>query len=161
VAWGGHAYDEVNKKWKELIYVGFELAEKMTDGKPFMVSKRYTRSMHEKAILRKDLAAWRGRDFTADELKGFDLSMIIGKNCLLNLVENKSEATGKTYTNIAGITPPIKGMPSLAVTSSEPPAWVKEAPAKNLEKWGPPPSANSKPVEEAAPAPMDPAEPPF
>jgi hypothetical protein len=52
-------------------------------GKPFTVSRFYTASLHEKAVLRKDLASWRGRDFSADELKGFDLKSILGKPCML------------------------------------------------------------------------------
>jgi len=52
-------------------------------GKPFTVSKFYTVSLHEKARLRLDLAAWRGRDFTPEELKGFELNSILGKPCML------------------------------------------------------------------------------
>ena len=52
-------------------------------GKPFTVSKFYTASLNEKARLRIDLAAWRGRDFTPEELKGFDLKNILGKACML------------------------------------------------------------------------------
>ena len=70
---------------------------------PLTISKTYTLSLHEKAGLRKDLAAWRGRDFTDEEAKAFDVSKLINAYCMLNITT--SENNGKTYTNIAGITP--------------------------------------------------------
>ena len=70
---------------------------------PLTISKTYTLSLHEKAGLRKDLAAWRSRDFTEEEAKGFDISKLLGVYCMLNVTT--SENNGKTYTNIAGITP--------------------------------------------------------
>lgn len=75
------------------------------DGKmmPMTISKSYTVSLHEKAGLRKDLAAWRGRDFTDEEAKAFDVSKLIGAYCMVNATT--SETNGKTYTNVAGLTP--------------------------------------------------------
>lgn len=75
------------------------------DGKemPLTVSKSYTVSLHEKAALRRDLAAWRGRDFTDEEAKGFDVSKLLGAYCMVNITQ--SEANGKTYSNVAGLTP--------------------------------------------------------
>ena len=75
------------------------------DGKmmPLTISKTYTLSLHEKAGLRKDLAAWRGRDFTEEEAKAFDVSKLINAYCMVNVTT--SENNGKTYTNIAGLTP--------------------------------------------------------
>jgi hypothetical protein len=75
------------------------------DGKevPMTISKSYTVSLHEKASLRKDLAAWRGRDFTDEEAKAFDVSKLIGAYCMVNVTT--SETNGKTYSNVAGITP--------------------------------------------------------
>lgn len=75
------------------------------DGKemPMTISKSYTVSLHEKAGLRKDLAAWRGRDFTEEEAKAFDVSKLIGAYCMVNVTT--SENNGKTYSNVAGLTP--------------------------------------------------------
>jgi len=75
------------------------------DGKemPMTISKSYTVSLHEKAGLRKDLAAWRGKDFTDEEAKAFDVSKLIGAYCMVNVTSN--ETNGKTYTNVAGLTP--------------------------------------------------------
>jgi len=75
------------------------------DGKemPMTISKSYTVSLHEKAGLRKDLAAWRGRDFTDEEAKAFDVSKLLGAYCMVNVTT--SESNGKTYSNVAGLTP--------------------------------------------------------
>jgi len=70
---------------------------------PLTISKSYTVSLHEKAGLRRDLAAWRGKDFTDDEAKAFDVSKLVGAYCMVNVTT--SETNGKTYSNVAGLTP--------------------------------------------------------
>lgn len=84
------------------ILVGWELPnELMTtgefSGQPFTASKFYTLSLHEKASLRGDLKNWRGRDFTDDELRGFELKNLLGKTCMLSVTTNekgRSEVSG-------------------------------------------------------------------
>lgn len=85
------------------------------DGKemPMTISKSYTVSLHEKSNLRKELAAWRGKDFTDEEAKAFDVSKLVGAYCMVNVTT--SENNGKTYSNVAGLTP----LPS-ALKSSKP-----------------------------------------
>jgi hypothetical protein len=75
------------------------------DGKqvPMTISKSYTVSLHEKSSLRKDLAAWRSRDFTEEEAKAFDVSALLGAYCMVNVTT--SETNGKTYSNVAGLSP--------------------------------------------------------
>lgn len=75
------------------------------DGKtmPLTISKSYTVSLHEKSSMRKDLAAWRGKDFSEEEAKAFDVSKLIGAYCMVNVTT--SETNGKTYSNVAGLTP--------------------------------------------------------
>ena len=77
--------------------------EMMSDGRPFSISKEYTASLGEQARLRKDLWAWRGRDFTDAELKGFSLENVLGKPC--QLLIDHTEKNGKTYANINSIVP--------------------------------------------------------
>lgn len=78
------------------------------DGKPFIVQKRYTSSLDDRANLRKDLESWRGRAFTEQELEGFDLDVLMGVNCLLN-VQHTTKGTD-VYADIAAIMPLRKGM---------------------------------------------------
>jgi len=75
-------------------------------GKPFIVSKFYTQSLGEKAALRKDLINWRGRDFTQEELAGFDAKNILGKACMLSITENE-----KKKAKITGLAAMPKGVP--------------------------------------------------
>lgn len=78
---------------KRQVLITWELPNtQMTDGeqagKPFIISKFYTASLGEKANLRKDLVNWRGREFTAEELLGFNLKNILGKACMLGITAN-------------------------------------------------------------------------
>jgi hypothetical protein len=61
---------------------------KMQDGRPFAATQFYTASLHEKAQLRKDLEAWRGKKFTEEELEGFDLTDVLGKYCMIQVVHS-------------------------------------------------------------------------
>jgi len=73
------------------------------DGKPMTMSKNYSAFLVEKAALRKDLEAWRGRPFTESEKNGFELKNILGQWAMITV--GQSENNGKTYTNILNINP--------------------------------------------------------
>lgn len=75
---------------------------------PMTISRTFTASMNEKAALRQLLENWRGRKFTNEEAAKFDVSSILGKPCLLNISETTKG--DKTYSNVAGVSPLIKGM---------------------------------------------------
>jgi hypothetical protein len=74
---------------------------------PRVMSKEYTMSLGEKSNLRKDLQAWRGKQFTPEELEGFNLLNILNKGCQLQILN--TENNGKTYTNIVSIMALPKG----------------------------------------------------
>ncbi len=74
--------------------------------KPYSVGKDYTLSLFDKANLRTDLKSWRGKDFTEDELKSFDISRLLGVSCMINVIHTED---GK-YANVSGITPLPKGL---------------------------------------------------
>lgn len=76
---------------------------------PAVIGKTYTVSLGEKAALRKDLQAWRGKPFTPDELKGFDISKLLGVPATITVTH--TEKDGKTYSNIASVGGIPKGMP--------------------------------------------------
>jgi len=84
------------------VMISWELLDddvKMEDGRPFAISQFYTVSLHEKATLRKDLEAWRGKKFTDEELEGFDLKNVLGVYCMLQVVHSSD---GK-YANMNSI----------------------------------------------------------
>lgn len=72
------------------------------NGEPLSISKNYTLSLSENATLRKDLTSWRGREFTAEELRGFELKNILGHWAMLSVTRAMGN-NGKEYTNIIGI----------------------------------------------------------
>lgn len=76
---------------------------------PFHVSKEYTVSLGEKATLRKDLEAWRGRAFTPQELEGFHVGKLLGAACLLNVIHVDKKGGG-VKAKVAGISPMPKSM---------------------------------------------------
>lgn len=80
---------------------------------PFSIGKDYTLSMHEKATLRHDLQSWRGKAFTDEEASSFDITKLLGKPCMLNVI-HKTSKTGNNYSTIAGVTAVPKGMPVAA-----------------------------------------------
>ena len=131
------------------------------DGKtlPMTVSKNYTVSLHEKASLRKDLTAWRGRNFSDEEARAFDVSKLLGAYALIN-VTNSVGNNGKTYANVAGLSPLPKPLaaskpegvhaltqldldkPDMAVFDALP-AWLQDQ-IKAAPEW------NKKPMPEPA-----------
>jgi hypothetical protein len=76
---------------------------------PRTVSRKYRLSLHKKAQLRKDLESWRGKQFTEDQLKGFDLRNVLSAPCQLQIIHNKEG--DKTYANISAITKWTFGAP--------------------------------------------------
>lgn len=137
------------------------------DGKqqPMSVNKEYTLSLNEKANLRHDLDSWRGRPFNADELKGFEVSNVVGVACLLNVIHRPRVKDGQMQARIASISPLPKGMtvpeifnPKIKFevedgrsdTFNKLPEWIRKK-IEGCEEWispadAPPPA---KPVEDA------------
>lgn len=75
---------------------------------PRVIGKTYTLSLHENAALRGDLENWRGRAFTEEERKGFDIAKLLGACCMVNVIH---EVKGtKTYANVKGLGSLPKGM---------------------------------------------------
>lgn len=74
----------------------------------FVVRRRYTNSLSEKASLRKDLETWRGRKFTREELRGFDLEVLVGKACQVQ-VSHRLTDQGRTFANVTAVIPVGKG----------------------------------------------------
>lgn len=95
------------------VMLRWEIDERMSDGKRFLVSRRYTKSMHEKAGLRKALEAWRGKPFVDADFKpgGFEMSKLLGAGCQIQIVHTGKD--GKTFANIAAIMKLGKGMKPL------------------------------------------------
>jgi hypothetical protein len=75
---------------------------------PLIISKEFTLSLNEKSTLRQYLKNWRGKDFTEDEARKFDVTALIGATCVLNII-HKTAKNGNIYAEIGNISPMIKG----------------------------------------------------
>ena len=78
---------------------------------PVVIGKTYTASLSEKSNLRKDLQSWRGRAFSAEELKKFDVSRLLGVSATISITHNEKD--GRTYANVGAIGGLPKGMPAV------------------------------------------------
>lgn len=67
---------------------------------PKAISKEYTLSLY-KSNLKKDLESWRGKTFTEEEKKGFDITVLAGLNCTLQIMHSECGQ----YANIATVLP--------------------------------------------------------
>ena len=102
------------KKTAKKVRLGFEFPTEQKVFKeengsaPFSLSKEFTLSMHEKSSLRKFLEAWRGKSFSDQEAKSFDVTVLIGKACMINVVHKESEKG--TRANISSVGAMPKGL---------------------------------------------------
>ena len=76
------------------------------DKKPMLISRTYTQSLNEKAILRQHLEAWRGKKFSEQELTGFDPKNLLGKPCQLQVIHND-----KGYADVQAVMAVPRGTP--------------------------------------------------
>ena len=95
---------EGNITWKRQVLVIWETPDQNNEtSEPLTISRFYTLSLHEKSNLGIDLTSWRGRPFSATEIKAFDIAKLVGVECLLNVIQ------GKKRTQIGSIMPLPKG----------------------------------------------------
>lgn len=92
----------------------------MKDGRPYSVQKRYTLSSHPKSRLRQDLEQWRGKPWTDEEAKAFDVERLIGK-CALAHVAHINKPRG-TFSEVMTLMPLMAGMPALTI----PPSYMRD-----------------------------------
>ena len=100
------------KKVRLMFELCNELKEIQTDNgviqKPLIVFREFGKSMHEKAGLRLFLENWRGKKFTEAETKKFDITVLLGKSCVLTIQHD--DTSGTTFANISSAAPLMKGM---------------------------------------------------
>ena len=77
---------------------------------PAVISRTLGLSLNEKSTLYGLLTSWRGKAFTPEELKKFDLSKIAGKAAFVNITH--SVKGDRTYANLTSIMPLPKAIPA-------------------------------------------------
>ncbi len=73
-------------------------------GEPMSISKNYSMSLGEMSTLRADLKSWRGRDFTPEELRGFQLKNVLGAWCMLTVARTTGQDE-REYSNVVSVNP--------------------------------------------------------
>ena len=104
---------EGNVDFKRKLKIVWEIHGEDDEGKPIVTSKNepmiitkdYTMSWGDKATLRKDLQSWRGKPFTEDEQKRFDLKSVLDKWCMVNVAHKPKKNGQGVYANIVSVTP--------------------------------------------------------
>jgi len=101
---------------KHKVYIRFQIpGERVTgewDGeaydRPAVTGIQLTLSLGKNSAMRPFLESWRGKKFTSEEVRGFDIVNVAGKAAYLNIVHDEKD--GKTYANIQSIMPVPPGM---------------------------------------------------
>ena len=136
---------------KQQIYIRWELPEERIayekDGVshegPLSIGAFFTASLNEKSNLRKVLEGWRGRAFTEQELKGFDVFNVLGVPCQVTVTHNE-----KGKARVSGVSGWPKGLEKpkgtenklVKYSSDDPeqyeelPDWLKEIIGKQLTR---------------------------
>lgn len=105
---------EGETKYLNKVRISFELpneTKEFKEGegeKPYMIAAEYTLSTHERAKLREVAESWKGRKMTSNESMDFEVSDFLGMPAMLNVI-HKVGSNGKTYANIASVSPMPKG----------------------------------------------------
>lgn len=95
-----------------------------TKSLPAVISRTVGLSLNEKSTLYALLTSWRGKQFTPDELKAFDLGKIAGKPAFINITH--SVKGDRTYANLTSIMPLPKSIPA-PVLEGEPLVYSTDA----------------------------------
>lgn len=153
----GTVYSEFYKKAARKIIFGFEFPEMdpievERDGKkvklPRVLTKRFTKSLHEKSVLLAFINAWVGKKLTADQAKAFDLTTLLHRGGQFQIIHDEKD--GKIRAKINTVLPLPRGA-TVAVQSPkfvfsvdqldeaseldtvDLPKWIKEAITESQE----------------------------
>jgi hypothetical protein len=90
---------------KHRFYLRFFCGEYFEDDegkkRPLWIDQYFTLSLHENSALRPFLENWRGKKFTEDELRGFDLMNLLHAPAFLQV--DHTHKNGKTYADIVSV----------------------------------------------------------
>lgn len=95
-----------------------------TKSLPAVISRTVGLSLNEKSTLYALLTSWRGKQFTPEELKAFDLGKIAGKPAFINITH--SVKGDRTFANLTSIMPLPKSIPA-PVLEGEPLVYSTDA----------------------------------
>jgi len=114
----GHVKEEFPGKPPRKVHkvlIGWELPTELAvfaeekGEQPYVVSKKYTVSLHEKSKLREHLESWRGKPFADDEIGTFNLQNLLGAVCMVTITQRASSDGSRTYPEVKSVVKLMKG----------------------------------------------------
>jgi len=134
---------------KPKVKIIFESEAKTEDGRPCMVSKNFTASLHSKARLAEFLGKWRGRPVLLGET--IDLGRLIVACCTL-VISHQQNLAGKTYASIDAVSKPTR---KVTPSGTYDPAAARQRYAERLARMAPAmPRANAPAPRPSVPQPV-------
>jgi len=135
---------------KHQMYLNWELVDETTSsGLPLTIGSFFTVSLIPKGNLRPTLERWRGRAFTPEELKGFDVAKLINAPCQISIKHQPKADGSGIRAQVSGVMAPVKGMvvgaarektilfdlddPTAKTKLAELPDWLKSKVASTAE----------------------------
>jgi hypothetical protein len=114
------------KKVQPRAVICWELAEKMKDGRPFMLSKTFVLSTHPKSNLVKTLNGWLEEPPSTEDMlrQRFNLRSLIGEQAAVQVVHVTRE-DGSVRAKLEAVFPPQDGAEPLEVFNAAPPEWIE------------------------------------
>jgi len=120
------------KYYKQAVLI-FELAEKMKDGRPFVVSNTYNLSTFTQSHFIQHFSAWENAQLGPEYFANFNPKSFRGRPARVSITLN--EGINNTYVNLSGISSPDPEDALLELHNPEaPPSWVVEKEANALTK---------------------------
>lgn len=124
---------------------------------PMSIGGTYTLSLSEKSNLRPMLQSWRGRAFTPEELKKFDVTSVVGAPCMITVTHEPKE--GGVYANVGTVAklpsvvaPPVLEGETIIYDADNVDTWDKLRPWMQEKIKGQVQPQNQQIAEERAPA---------
>ncbi len=121
--------------WNRKLLMVWELTE--VAGRP-LAHKDFTFSLHENALLREFVDSWKSTPLSDGE--DFDVNVLVGKSCLLNIIHKQNKEGSRTYATVKGAKKPVFRGKKLEVAEPEhkPFAWhLDDGKESSLPDWLP------------------------
>ena len=105
---------EGKAKLQEKLYIRWQIPSVRVQDKdgndlPAIIGRTYVNSMFKLAWLRRHLESWRGKPFTEEEERGFDIKKLLGVPCLVQVVAYERQ-DGSHRTKVDAVTQLPRGM---------------------------------------------------
>jgi len=110
---------------KRRIAFVWELFATRRDGSHFVVAKEYAATLADSSNLRAILESWRGSPLNEHELEAFELDVLRGCPCTLDLVRRPKRTGRGDYVEVRSVFRALRDAPT----------WVPQTPETYMPEW--------------------------